>query len=353
MRRIGVVGCGFIGRVHSWALWALERAGLIDATVAAVHDVLPERAAELAEAHDATVVEDLGSLLDDVDLVYVCTPTAEHLEAVEAAAARGVAVFCEKPLAPSLPECDRVAAALERTPHQVGLVLRSAPVFGRVAEELSGGLHGRVMAAHLRDDQFFPIQGHYGSTWRSDVRIAGGGTLIEHSIHDMDLFRWLIGQPDEIACQTASFFEHAGIEDLAVATLRYGDGRTAGLTSVWHQVLTRASTRRLEIFCERALLWTEDDYTGPLHLETSEGAETLHCEPAAWVDELPVPERLRRPLGQYAEASKAFIDGLDHEEGSESPGPRSGEAVAAHRLVAAAYTSAATGGAPVPAREAP
>src|SRR4029077_11918539 len=100
------------------------------------------------------------------------------------------------------------------------------------------------------DDQFFPNQGQYASTWRADPEIAGGGALIEHSIHDIDVLRWLLGDPSGVSCRTASFFGYAGIEDLATVTFFFDDGKTADLLSIWHQVLTRPSTRRLEVFCE-------------------------------------------------------------------------------------------------------
>ena len=72
-------------------------------------------------------------------------------------------------------------------------MLRHAPVFRNVAEIVHSGRYGKPMALVLRDDQYFPIQGMYGSTWRSDVDKAGGGTLIEHSIHDLDVINWVLG----------------------------------------------------------------------------------------------------------------------------------------------------------------
>src|SRR2546426_11198632 len=108
---------------------------------------------------------------------------------------------------------ERVAAALDRVPHQVGLVLRTAPVFAAMEHRMRSDAYGRTMTVVLRDDQFFPIRGHYASAWRSDVDVAGGGTLIEHSIHDLDLFRRLCGDPAAVTRRTASFFAHPGIED--------------------------------------------------------------------------------------------------------------------------------------------
>ena len=130
-------------------------------------------------------------------------------------------MFCEKPLGTDLASSERVAAALlERVPHQVGLVLRWSPVFQNAARIIASGDYGRPLATVLRDDQYFPIQGFYGSTWRKDVAHAGGGTLIEHSIHDIDVLHWLLGDPVSVSAHTSSRFGHPGIEDTAAVTLR-------------------------------------------------------------------------------------------------------------------------------------
>jgi myo-inositol 2-dehydrogenase/D-chiro-inositol 1-dehydrogenase len=346
MQRIGLVGCGHIGTVHSYALRQLVDAGLVDAELTATYDVDPERAARLAEPHHATPATSLDALLDEVDVAWICTWTDGHLPAVEAAVGRELPVFCEKPLAPTLEECRRLADLLARVPHQVGLVLRHAPVFRAVADAVASGRYGRPMALVLRDDQYFPIQGMYGSTWRNDVTKAGGGTLIEHSIHDLDVIHWILGLPESVSGRTSSIFGYAGIDDTAAVLLAFPGGVTASLTSVWHQVTSRPSTRRLEVFCEEAFLWTEDDYLGPLHVETSAGVEIVEGDPPAWIDRLTVPEVLAKPLAQYAEPSKEFLDALARDGDAARGRPGVEEALAAHEVVDAAYRSAASGGEP-------
>jgi predicted dehydrogenase len=168
--------------------------------------------------------------------------------------------------------------------------------------------------------------------------------LIEHSIHDIDLFRWLLGEPLEVTCRTASFFGHDGVEDLAMASFVFHTGLMANLVSIWHQVLTRGSTRRLEVFCEEGHLWTDDDTSGPLHIETSTGSEARECPAPDWVDALPVPDEQRRALGLYAEASRRFLACVS---AGTAGSPGASEAVAAHRLVDAAYRSASQGGSPI------
>jgi predicted dehydrogenase len=346
MLRIGLIGCGHIGTVHAFALRQLADAGLIDADITATYDTDPERARKLADANHASPAESLEAALDEVDVAWICTWTAGHLPSVEAAVARGLPIFCEKPLAPTLPDCRRIAELLVAVPHQVGLVLRHAPVFRNLAEIVHSGRYGKPMALVLRDDQYFPIQGMYGSTWRSDVDKAGGGTLIEHSIHDLDVINWVLGPAESVSAHTASVFGYPGIDDSAALRLTYPGGATASLVSVWHQVTTRPSTRRLELFCEAAFLWTEDDYLGPLHVETSAGVETIEGDPPAWIDRLTVPEVLAKPLAQYAEPTKMFLDSLGA-NGPDAHGfPDVGVALAAHDVVDGAYRSAAVGGEP-------
>lgn len=347
MMRIGLVGCGHIGTVHAYALQQLSEAGLVDARLVATFDCDAERAAHVAHYHGGAAVASLDELLGAVDVVWVCTWTSAHLDAVEAAAARGLPVFCEKPLAPTLPECERVARVLEQVPHQVGLVLRSSPVFQRAAELVASRRYGRPLAAVLRDDQYFPIQGFYGSTWRSDVGRAGGGTLVEHSIHDIDLLRWLLGDPVELSARTATSFGYPGIDDVASVTFTYADGSVASLTSIWHQVLSRESSRRLEIFCEEALLWTDDDYLGPLRVETSSGTELIESRPPAWADGFTVPEVFAKAIAHYATPSKAFLDALASDGRDACGTPTVREALEAHRLVSLAYRSASEGGRPL------
>lgn len=345
--RIGMVGCGHIGTVHAYALQQLSEHGLIDASLAATFDSDPERAARVAHHHGGEPAESLDALLDEVDVVWVCTWTAGHVEAVGLAAERGLPVFCEKPLAPTMPECEKVAAALERVPHQVGLVLRWSPVFAKAAEIVASGRFGRPLATVMRDDQYFPIQGFYGSTWRSDAALAGGGTLIEHSIHDVDVLRWILGDPASVSAHTAATFGHTGIDDVAAVTFAYEGGSVATLTSVWHQILSRESSRRLEVFCEEAMLSTEDDFLGPLRVQTSDGVEEIEGEAPEWAGRLEVPEVFRNAIAHYAAPSKAFLDALVASGRGARGHPSAGDALAAHRLVDAAYRSSEHGGAPV------
>lgn len=345
MIRVGIVGCGFIGRVHSFALKALIDTGQADAALTAVLDPDETRAAKFAAVQGVRMAIDLDDFLDEVDAAWICTPTSSHLEITSRAADARVAVMCEKPLGRTLAEAEEVAAALAKVQHRVGLVLRCSPVFRRLREEVSSGRYGRPMAAVFRDDQWFPVGGMYGSTWRAEAESSGTGTLLEHSIHDLDLLRWLFGDSSSVSARTANFAGHDEVEDLAVVHLEFPGGVLATLTSIWHRIQSRPSTRRLEVFCEDGFLWLDDDTTGPLHVETGDGAVTLECPVPEWASGFEVPDDLRGALALYAAPAREFLEDLA--SGGNVRGPDAADALVVHRIVDAAYRSAAHGGRPV------
>jgi predicted dehydrogenase len=342
--RLGFEGAGLIAWAHVLGIRAMGEAGVVDATVSAVHDVDAGRAGRMAAATGAAAVENTDDLVKACDAVWVCTPTADHAAGVEAAVARGRAVFCEKPLATDLHGATTMTAAVTaaRTPAQCGLVLRSTPVFRAVRDLVISGELGRPMTVLFRDDQFFPVQGHYASSWRAEVERAGGGCLIEHSIHDLDILRFCLGEVVEISGRTENFAGHRDVEDLACVSLRFASGARAELVSVWHDILSRGSTRRVEVFFERGLVWLDNEFRGPLHVETSAGIEVRPCPSPPWVDELPLADDdIGLALRLYAEADRAFLDAV---AGGRRPEPSFDEALVAHRLVDAVYRSAAAGG---------
>src|SRR5579871_4379974 len=185
MVRIGFVGTGLIAWAHALGLKAMIDAGVLDAAITVAHDPRQRRAEGFLDAvgppGSGTAVASAEAVAAAADAVYVCTPTAAHRAAVDAALAQRRAVFCEKPLDRDLARAtalvDSVAAA--GVPAQCGLVLRSAPVFQALRDLVKSGTLGEPMTAVFRDDQYFPIQGTYRSQWRADVAQAGGGCLIE------------------------------------------------------------------------------------------------------------------------------------------------------------------------------
>jgi predicted dehydrogenase len=333
--RVGFYGAGFVSRIHASALAASR----VDNQIVAVHDPDEARAASFAAAHDAVVVgeDELPGL---VDAVYVTAWTAAHPRLVDQAAAAGVAVFCEKPLAFDAATAERMAATVARAGvvNQVGLVLRFLPSFRWVRQLIRDERAGRVLAVVFRDDQYIPDQGMYGSTWRTDASIAGRGTLLEHSIHDVDILQWLLGPVTAVSATTRAIHGHDGIDDVAVARLDFAGGPAATLTSVWHDVLERPSLRRVEVLCERLFVALEGDFTGPVRWQfTGEEENVLAGRELALAIAEAGDSTTVNPATAFLTAVRERIPAA----------PSLAEAVPAHRVVDAIYASADSGGAAV------
>ncbi len=342
--RIGLIGCGFIGRFHAANLRHLvkQQAPL---SYEAVCDHSLERAQAFARiAGCDTVTTDARELIesDSLDALYICTETVGHPDLVAAAARAGKHVFCEKPLAKNYTDARRMldAVVAAGVTHQVGLVLRFSPVYRVLEDLMRDPALGAMLAVQMRDDQFFPTRGHYASAWRGDVERAGGGTLIEHSIHDIDLLTRLIGPIEHAACRTRITSGHPGIEDIAMASLTHAGGVTTQLASVWHGMIDRASTRRLEVFFERGWFMTEHDYFGTVTMQRGSGApSTLSSDEVLSrfmaLEGLDARDHDLRSIGALGD--RRFVEAAS---AGRAALPSFEDAVTAHRVVDACYRSA-------------
>lgn len=340
---IGFIGCGLIARSHARGLAAVE-----GAEVVAVHDVDGARAHAFAldvAGSSAAVVGSAEAVIAAADAVYVCTWTADHAEAVAAVAAAGKPVFCEKPLAVDLATATAMTDAVTGAGvvNQVGLVLRHSPAFRLLHHAVTTDATGSLLSIVFRDDQYLPTQGMYDSTWRADRTKAGAGTLLEHSIHDLDLLRWMMGPIRAVSARSRADHGLDGIDDQTSVLLEATSGAQAVLVSVWHDVLSRPSQRRVEVFCRDSVLTLAGDWLGPVTIEAAGGG--------GWPGGLGTTVE-----GAALDRMAADVDGMgtnpdadfvDAVRAGRAAHPDFAVALEAHRLVDAAYASAADDGRPV------
>ena len=330
--RIGFLGAGLIAHLHAFGLHESPE----PSSFAGVHDPNADRAAEFAAGWGATACATEDEVLDTCDAVYVCTWTSEHARLVDAACRRGLPVFCEKPLAFDAPRAAAMADAVDAAGvvNQVGLVLRHSPAFAYLRHLVADPEAGRVMSVVFRDDQYIPVQGMYASTWRGDRERAGAGTLLEHSIHDVDILEWVLGPIASVSARAANFHEIEGIEDTVGTVFDLAAGGLGVHTTVWHDVVERPSLRRVEVLCERRHIVVENDWDGPLTWTTTgseerilAGSDLLDACRAAGL-------RVGDPDGRFIRAVAT----------GEPTWPTLRDAVRPHQVVDAIYRSAAEGG---------
>jgi len=205
MVRFGVIGLGFMGRCHLATLAGHEQAEIV-----AVHDVEAERlrgplgpgGGNLetgGKAWDESAVRRCtaaGEIFDDpaIDAVVVATPTHLHAEISCAALSAGKHVFCEKPMALTLADCDRMLAAAERGGRvlTIGHCIRFWGEYAAAAEMVRSGRFGRLKWLSLSRRCCVPRFG--AREWFADPAKSGGG-LFDLHIHDVDYAVYLLGMP--------------------------------------------------------------------------------------------------------------------------------------------------------------
>jgi predicted dehydrogenase len=352
--RVGIIGAGLIGQTHSLMLKQIADRTEQSVRVVAIADIASAAAAKLAERWPgAKAVSSAREILDDaaIDAVWICTPTAMHRETCIDAALAGKHIFCEKPLAMSAAEAAEMSEAIKAAGviSQVGLVLRFSPVYTVMKSLIAEPEAGRVLAATMRDDQDFPIRGVHASGWRNDPKLTAGGTLVEHSVHDVDLFTWMFGSIRRLYCRTRNLTGAAGVEDFGATVFEFESGISAHLVSIWHKMIGRPSNRRFEIFAENLFIASDFDMDGTIVVQRC--ADSSH-------ETIPAPEvtrrfgeivRVERPhlppfldtLGvAYALEDANFLAAL---RGETRAYPEFDAGVRVQRIVESAYASARAG----------
>lgn len=232
--RVGIVGCGAISRNHLEAFLAIP-----EATVVAVCDVDADRARQTAErwgiGQAFGSVEEL--LAAGIHIVSVCTPHPTHEAVVLAAAAAGVHVLCEKPIAIDLASAERMIAACDAAGVRLGVLFqrRFWPAAQRLRAALDDTLGrpilGQASVLLHREPEYYSGPAGTSAAWRGTWATDGGGVLMTQAIHYIDLLQWLMGDVVEVHGHIATFKHAIEIEDTAAAVLRFASGAMATLSA--------------------------------------------------------------------------------------------------------------------------
>ena len=349
--RIGIIGCGSIAQAHAAALRFLADDGLVrTVAVADPNAAGRDRVVKILGQIERTYDDGYDIIRDrEVDAVVLITPTRFHRDYIAAVAEAGKPLFTEKPLAPTYPVVQDIVDILRQAalPTQVGFQSRFHPLYRHACNLITGGEHGAPMAYTLRDDQFWPtgaiVPGH--SDWRSIRAEAGGGALLEHSIHSCDLVSWLFGPVRRVHATTRAVFGY-DVEDVAALTIEHQSGVVGTLLSVFNGVRAREE-RRLEIFLEQASMEVTTDFI----IGAAEDSFLIHKADAQQAERLDTNQLRRATFAadgfdpnrqvfvyQYF-AHRAFAAAL---QDAIAPSPSIGDALRAHQIVEAGYRSAAT-----------
>lgn len=231
---VAIMGCAH--RPHAWS-YARALSASPSARLVAVFDEDPVLGHSVADDFATPWTDDLDALLavPDLDAVVVCSPTAQHRRHVEAAAAAGCHVLCEKPIATTVDDGRAMVTACREQGVQLHLafVSRFLPHVRSIREAIGSGALGEVVGLRAGNRGRPPLPPHY-PPWITDPAESGGGALIDHSVHLTDLVRHLTGREvTAVAAETGALLWHTAVEDCAVLSLVLDNGAVAGLDPSW------------------------------------------------------------------------------------------------------------------------
>ena len=270
---VGLIGTGYMGKCHALA-WGAVRAVFGDAPVVRrvalceVEDGLARSRAD--EFGFETATTDFRALIADpaVDVVSITTPTGLHAPMAIAALEAGKHVWCEKPMAPSLADAERMASAARASGRVaiLGYNYIQSPAVRYIAKLLNRGAIGAVTQFRVEMDEDFMADPQAPFTWRSEAS-SGLGAPDDFAVHPMSLITTLIGMPREVFGELVKPFadrpdgaRRRAVEtfDIATALLRMSDG-ASGTIQVSRAAWGRKGRLQLQIFGARGAVFFDQE----------------------------------------------------------------------------------------------
>jgi predicted dehydrogenase len=305
MIRVGIVGLGFMGRMH-YRCWKAIPGASVTAICEANPKVLAaagepskgnvEGAADHIELEGLEVHTDLGALLasKSVDALSITLPTFLHADATVAALEAGVHVLCEKPMALSVEECDRMVAAAEKSKKvlQIGHCIRFWPEYVVTRQLIEGGHYGKPIAASLR--RYTAMPAWSPDSWFADEKRSGGQPLDLH-IHDTDYVHHLFGMP-------AAVTSVADAPQTYISTqYHYADGPAVVAESTWRMAPAFGFEMSFVAVLERATILYSSSASPTIRVLTADGAPASFDLPSGDGYSLEVEHFARCVSGQPVE----------------------------------------------------
>jgi len=306
--RIGIVGAGFMGTTHAagWANTPVEIAGVLSQN--------PVSSQAMARQYKAKVHSNIASLINDVDVVDICTPTYLHHAMVMQAAAAGKHIVCEKPLARTVQQAQEMITACRDAGVMllVAHVVRFFPEYVAAKAIVERGEIGKVAVVRLTRASFRPGP---DDSWFHDHE-KSGGMMLDLMVHDFDYARWVAGDVESVFAKNVSSKNGPDGEDYGLVILTHKNGALSHVEGGWAYPKPMFRTA-LEIAGDRGLIEHPAGSSVPLgiHMKSdASGDEADIAVPGSPLAEDPFTTEMKHFFavlnGDTAELRVTAYDGL-------------------------------------------
>ena len=315
-----------------------------DVELVACWDDNEERGREAADAFGMEFRADCEAVAGDprIDAVIVATETNRHAEYVELAAEAGKAILCQKPLATTLDDCDRIIEVVRRTgvKFSVAFQMRQDPVNRKIKELVDANAVGQIAVIRrrhcigvLNNPDFFT-----GPTrWHVDP-VSNVGMYFDDAIHAADWFYWTFGPAKRVMAEIDNVVSNVAPDDNGVALFRFENG---AIGTLFNGSTTVAGVNTTEIYGAEGTIIQDYGDAVSTSLPRPEGVAPLRMirqGESNWeAFDLPVPASQGERIAAVPRPFIDYVRGLSDEHVSAEEGRKSVE------MILGAYRSAREG----------
>ncbi|WP_028547290.1 Gfo/Idh/MocA family protein [Paenibacillus sp. UNC451MF] len=227
------VRIGMISFAHSHGRsYFRELVSMPDVEIVGISDENKERIQPLLDSHGIAYFEDYHDLLrlEEMDAVVICSENVHHARLTIDAAQAGKHVICEKPLGTTVQDMKAMILACEENGVRLmtAFPCRYLPAVVEAKEAVDRGDIGEIIAIKGTN------RGSMPGSWFVDPALSGGGAVLDHTVHVMDLMRWFLGsEPAQVYAEMGTLFHDLPVEDSGMVHVTFASGVIAVLDTSW------------------------------------------------------------------------------------------------------------------------
>ncbi|MEN6553751.1 MAG: Gfo/Idh/MocA family oxidoreductase [Methanobacterium sp.] len=254
---VGIIGMGKMGILHTGILNSLDGANVKgvtekqDLVLKPIRQLLP-------------LIGTYNNYLDmikneDLDLIYITTPTSFHTNIALDCVDEGIPFFVEKPLGVSVDDCKPLIEAIQKKPviSMIGYSKRFTDTFLKAKGVIDSGVLGELI--YFSSSMYISQLFSKGKGWRYKKEASGGGVLSTLAAHLIDLLIWFFGDVSFIEGNTKSYYSK-DVEDFVHAYLLFKGGLEGYIDTSWSVRNYRLPEIKIEVHGEKGMLVVTDDY---------------------------------------------------------------------------------------------
>lgn len=340
------IGIGILSHAHGHSnVYCEAMQGFPDVELVATWDDNAERGQRAAKSYGMEYRPNVDDILQDpcIDAVIVTMETNRHAEFIERAAAAGKHILCQKPLATTLQDCDRIIAAVRRhgVKFSMAFQMRHDPVNRKMKELLDAGAVGKVAVVRRRHCINVLLNPDFvrGPTrWHLDP-VANVGMFFDDATHAADWFYWMLGDATSVVAEIGRIVTDVDTpDDNGVAVYRFARGEIGILLN---SSTTVAAINTTEIYGDEGTIiqdYGDAPATSAPRPPDAVPLRLIRKGEQEWTEfPLPIPKSQRERLAAVPRPFIDYVRGLTEETISAEEGRKSVE------MVLGAYRSAAEG----------